>query len=60
MRVLQKAGIPLNRMKLGGFGELKLAIEDLQSVLGRAPSSDERLKLARRVVLVIEPDGVIK
>ena len=51
MRVLQHAGIPLDRMKISGQGEYML----------RAPASHdqkEKLKqdaLARKIILVIEP-----
>lgn len=57
MRVLQKAGIPLNRLKTGGYGELILTAKELGEipVEKRAPSSE--LDLARKVVLVIEPEA---
>lgn len=52
MRSLQKQGIPLSRMRVGGYGELQtdadaLNIKDLS----------QRRDLSRKVVLVIEPGG---
>lgn len=56
MRVLQKAGIPLNRIKVGGYGETLVTARELESipVAQRSPASE--LDLARKVVLVIEPE----
>ena len=57
MRVLQKQGLPLNRMRLGGFGELRLTAEDLASVIAKTPDYQSNgLAFARKVVLVIEPE----
>ncbi len=54
MRILQKSGIPLNRMRLGGYGELKQAAKDLSIAENK---KQKNLKsLARKIVLVIEPD----
>ncbi len=36
MRALQQAGVPLNRMKLGGYGELRETQEKLQNVKAKA------------------------
>jgi flagellar motor protein MotB len=47
MRQLQKLGIPLHRMKVGGYGEIR-------KLAGDASSAD--LALARKLVLVIEPE----
>lgn len=57
MRVLQKAGIPLNRLKTGGYGELILTAKELGEIPTekRGPSSE--LDLARKIVLVIEPEA---
>lgn len=58
MRVLQKAGIPLSRLKTGGYGELILTAKELAEVPleKRAPTSE--LDLARKIVLVIEPETI--
>lgn len=57
MRSLQHFGIPLNRMRLGGFGELRLTAEELQRAIASTPEYPHKgLALARKVVLVIEPD----
>lgn len=58
MRVLQKAGIPLSRLKTGGYGELILTAKELEEIPAekRAPSSE--LDLARKIVLVIEPEAI--
>jgi chemotaxis protein MotB len=45
MRVLQHAGIPLDRMKISGHGE----------TLTRNPASKQSDEFARKVILVIEP-----
>lgn len=59
MRVLQKSGIPLNRLKTGGYGELMLTAKELEEVPKekRGPSSE--FDLARKIVLVIEPETEI-
>lgn len=58
MRVLQKAGIPLSRLKTGGYGELILTAKELAEVPleKRAPTSE--LDLARKIVLVIERETI--
>lgn len=57
MRVLQTFGIPLNRMRLGGYGELRLTEQDLSRAIASTHDYDIRgLALARKVVLVIEPE----
>ena len=59
MRVLQHSGIPLDRIKLGGYGESTITAKELESVAPqmRGLASDkEALSLARRIVLVIEPE----
>lgn len=55
MRVLRDAGIPLDRMKLGGYGELKVTYDELKEQSKKKYNKDA-LALARRVVLVIEPE----
>jgi chemotaxis protein MotB len=57
MRILQNAGIPLSRMRLGGYGELKLTAEDLRKAHTEKSNSGAGLAVARRVVLVIEPEA---
>lgn len=57
MRVLQTLGIPLNRMRLGGYGELRLTADSLARALASTPNyNQDGLALARKVVLVIEPE----
>lgn len=54
MRVLQKKGIPLHRMKLSGLGEFEITPEELKAAGIDWQDKDPR-DLARKVVLVIEP-----
>jgi len=54
MRVLQKAGIPLNYMKLGGYGELNVTMKEIEQYRATADISREGMPLARKIVLVIE------
>jgi flagellar motor protein MotB len=57
MRELQHLGIPLHRMRLAGYGELNLAVEDLNRAIASTPDYDANgMALARKVVLVIEPE----
>jgi flagellar motor protein MotB len=57
MRFLEKTGVPLNNMRIQGYGELKLTQADLarleDETLKRNPASLN--DLARTVILVIEP-----
>lgn len=56
MRSLQVNGIPLTRMRLGGHGELMTTAQELE----RLPASEragKEMDLARRIVIVIEPEG---
>ena len=57
MRVLQKAGIPLSRMRVGGYGEMKVTARELASV---NENEAKAFDLARRVVLVIQPEGRVE
>lgn len=57
MRVLQKAGIPLSKMRVGGYGEMKVTARELASV---NESEMRAFDLARRVVLVIQPEGRVE
>ncbi len=57
MRALQKYGIPLNRMRVGGFGELRLPKEELQRAISSTPNYERNgLAKARKIVIVIEPE----
>jgi flagellar motor protein MotB len=57
MRALQSLGIPMNRMRLGGYGELRMTAEDLGRAIASVPDYDRNgLALARKIVLVIEPE----
>lgn len=51
VRVLQKSGIPLHRMKIAGFGELT---ETREHMMMQEHNKDP-LKYSRKVVLYIEP-----
>ncbi len=53
MRILQKAGIPLNRMEIAGAGELELMQKVLPDKKGLA--SDELSSISRTINLVISP-----
>ncbi|MBS1962735.1 MAG: OmpA family protein [Bdellovibrionales bacterium] len=54
MRVLQHAGIPLNRMRISGNGEMDREIRKLASAEPRVGKSKGN-PLSRKVVLVVEP-----
>lgn len=57
MRFLQKNGLPLRSMRLGGYGELNLNEEELSRAIASTPNyALEGLGLARKIVLVIEPE----
>ncbi len=57
LRHLQKAGIPLRRMRAEGYGELKLSEEDkLKSLESAKKLKQKGIPLARRLVLIIEPE----
>lgn len=59
MRALQKSGVPLDRMRISGHGELKL---EISRIADRTTASDNANRtsrgnpLARKIVLVIEPE----
>jgi chemotaxis protein MotB len=57
IRTLQKLGIPLDRMRAGGYGELKVTVDDLAKLSITESNNETLMNLARRVVLVIEPGG---
>lgn len=56
MRVLQGAGIPLERIQVGGYGELTVTAEELQKISPDIRSPASTLDLARKIVLVIQPE----
>ena len=55
MRVMQEFGIPLTRMKLGGYGELKTTEKEFREQLNKK-TQDKSMAFSRTIVLVIEPD----
>ncbi len=58
MRELQHKGIPLNQMKLSGYGEMLLTLKDLEMIPEEKRKPTSLNDLARTIVLVIEPkDG---
>lgn len=57
MRVLQSAGIPLNRIKTGGYGELMLTANELIEIPAEKRLPTSEYDFARKIVLVIEPDA---
>lgn len=57
LRVLQKAGLPLSSMKLAGLGEHILTQKELQEIPDGKRKPTSELDFARKVVLVIEPEG---
>jgi chemotaxis protein MotB len=57
MRQLQKSGIPLDRIRTGGFGELMVTAAELERIPPEKRPPQPQHALARKVVLVIEPGG---
>lgn len=57
MRILQRSGIPLNRIKVGGYGEMLTTARELDAIPKEKRSPTSELDLARKVVLVIEPEA---
>lgn len=55
MRILSTLGIPMDKMKLGGYGELQLTIEELNRLATETGAKDP-MSFARKIVLVIEPE----
>jgi chemotaxis protein MotB len=55
MRVLQRAGIPLQRMRISGLGELVLSEEYLRKAHEQSAQGNE-LDLARKIIIVIQPE----
>lgn len=54
MRVLQKSGIPLNRMEIAGAGELEEISKVLPSTSNLSPEEIETM--SRTIVLVLKPE----
>jgi chemotaxis protein MotB len=54
MRILAKSGVPVDNIKLGGFGELRLTAKQLDLIPIEKRKLTSEFDLARRVVLVIE------
>ncbi len=57
MRALQKAGVPLNRMRISGYGESDAAIREVAAVIENRQKKT-RTKgdpLSRKIILMIEP-----
>lgn len=58
LRILQKAGLPLSRMKLAGLGEHILTEKELKDIPNERRGPAASLDFARKIVLVIEPEGL--
>lgn len=58
MRVLQKAGIPLSRIRVGGYGEHIVTAREIEEIPNSKRSPSSELDLARKVILVIEPEVI--
>lgn len=58
LRHLQMRGIPLDRIKIAGYGELKMTKQELEKIPGRrVPATEsEKLSYSRTIALVIEPE----
>lgn len=57
MRVLQKSGIPLDRMRISGHGELNLEMRKIASAgLQNSKTKEKGNPMSRKIVLVIEPE----
>ena len=54
MRILQRAGVPLDRMKIAGYGELVETQENLMKL----QKETDPLKFTRKVIVAIEPKKV--
>ncbi len=55
LRFFQKTGIPLRQMKVAGYGELDVTRSKLEALPENKKNPKNLFDLARRVVLVIEP-----
>jgi flagellar motor protein MotB len=56
MRVLQKSGLPLSQIRVGGYGETVVTAKELSEIPKEQRRPASELDLARKVVLVIEPE----
>jgi len=57
LRELQTNGIPINRIRTGGFGELIVTKEEIERLPASKRTPSVHNDLARRVILVIEQGG---
>jgi chemotaxis protein MotB len=55
MRILSASGIPIDRIRTGGFGELVVTADELERIPANVRPKQDSLALARKIVLVIEP-----
>lgn len=57
MRLMQKSGLPLERIKVAGYGELRTTMRDIASISKEYTPAEKSkaLSLSRKIVLVIEP-----
>lgn len=56
LRFLQAQGVPLSRMRAGGYGEMRWTLQETAKADAREPAA-ERLDIDRKVILVIRPEG---
>jgi chemotaxis protein MotB len=57
VRNLREMGLPLNRMRIAGYGEIRLDPADLEKLeLSDNSKSKKDLPMARKIVISIEPD----
>lgn len=57
MRLMQLSGLPLERIKVAGYGEMRTTMRDIATI-SKEYSPEEKskaLSLSRKIVLVIEP-----
>ena len=54
MRLMQKTGLPLEKIKIGGYGEMRTTARDIASYRSTDSEIKKELSLARKIVLVIE------
>jgi chemotaxis protein MotB len=58
MRILQKAGIPLSRIRVGGYGEMITTADEMSALPANMRTPASELDLARKIVLVVEPEVI--
>lgn len=57
MRILSEKGLPLNRMRIAGYGEVRLNSDDLEKLQKTSTSKSKKdFPMARKIVISIEPD----